>query len=296
MNTSQSLSDADRTLLLQAVSDGFSLPTLLSRAPDAHPAQRDMLTLLEWFDLPHIKAAAQRAVDIVADIDRYAAAATLRPLREKLINLFSLAFDSVADSRHSLCTSPAKSASAIHATCSRTIRETRFITQQILRLSGVPARPRNTKNQLHDTLATDNLTSNAAHDSTSDPNSISTSSRTNSASHHSIPHTISDTANDTSLNPNTPLHAQLASTLTTFADLTTQPTNSPRAHALSASSLHSTAGTARTAHNAAPTSRPLPLHMNLPHPQARHSSHHTSASPPLHDTSPPPPRNLCALT
>ncbi|MBU6414585.1 MAG: hypothetical protein KGS45_14100, partial [Planctomycetes bacterium] len=114
--------------------------------------------------------------------------------------------------------------------------------------------------------------------------------------HHSIPHTISDTANDTSLNPNTPLHAQLASTLTTFADLTTQPTNSPRAHALSASSIHSTAGTARTAPNAAPTSRPLPLHMNLPHPQARHSSHHTSASPPLHDTSPPPPRNLCALT
>ncbi len=241
MNTHplQLLNPADRTLLSQAILDGFSLPALLSRAPDAHPAQKCILSLLEWFELPHIKSAADRAIQTIEFVDEYSAKAARRPIREKLSRLFSLAYDNAADSQSAI--RPENSVSAEkhkNSAC----REARLVMHQLVRMT-ISTSPRKRK-----------------------------SNRAPNPSPNPSPNLTADSATNPNSSPIyvTDLKSQFDSLLQSAGDLhhaspSTRITPTPRSPTTSAASLLYSAGTPRN--KSSSTQRPtppLPLHINLP--------------------------------
>lgn len=268
MNTSQELPDlshsplnpADRALLAQAILDGFSLPMLLSRAPDAHPAQRCILALLEWFDLPHIKAAADRHIQTVERLNQYSAHASVRPIRERLLQLFGLAFDNAAEGRNTIRPESAPSAQKHHtAAC----REARLVMLQFMRLSFTrSARKNPTDSPRHpspDPADSSHPESLADLRAFSSLKSQFESLFTSPIAPSTQPPSIAD------LFRSSPQGGTTGASPAGDSPIASNPAATPPT-SRSATDLHHAAGTAaalRSTSTPAAPSRPLPLHMNL---------------------------------
>ncbi|MBU6413509.1 MAG: hypothetical protein KGS45_08545 [Planctomycetes bacterium] len=128
----QNLTAADRELLDLAIERDLNLHSLINRTAP-HPSRHSLVSLLEWFAQPHIKAAATFLVSSYAFVDDLAQDLIRKDLREGLKKVFAqtLTFNN-------LITPTPENADRAH----RALRESRLVASTLKRLNTNPRQNR----------------------------------------------------------------------------------------------------------------------------------------------------------
>lgn len=141
----RNLANTDRKLLDLVLDSGFDFRQVVTKAPNAHPAQQSLMSFLLWFGQPHIKEATEILLSLFHRIEHLCATARqarARVVLEKSLTLIhSITPSSIPD--HPDPIQAEKARREAHALA----RESRLIAARLtpasaLKNPDVPARPK----------------------------------------------------------------------------------------------------------------------------------------------------------
>jgi hypothetical protein len=194
----RNLANTDRKLLDLVLDSGFDFRQVVTKAPNAHPAQQSLVAFLLWFGQPHIKEATEILLSLFHRLEHFCATARqarARVVLEKSLTLIhSITPSSIPD--HPDPIQAEKARREAHALA----RESRLIAARLTPASALknpdaPIRPKNSPSS---------TTSRARQPapSSSPASSCATSSRAASSPNLAHPHPAPDAATP----PTSPTH------------------------------------------------------------------------------------------